>query len=143
MQNIFIDLCFWFLTEKRIRWLCFEKLCLSIIKIMLFKVLTGNDYRSEKEGEKKKNIQQVWLYPKLYIPRTINTWADKNGRVACTSIQTQNSKKYRNLDCIPGLKIQFRIYFQQKNLQNERNKPWFRPWSNILQQPQSIVDARR
>jgi hypothetical protein len=42
-----------FVSEKRIRWLC-----LSIIKIMLFKVLTGNDYRSEKE-RKRENIQQV------------------------------------------------------------------------------------
>ena len=51
-----------FVSEKRIRWLC-----LSIIKIRLFKVLTGNDYRSEKEGEKKRIFSKFDYTPKLYI----------------------------------------------------------------------------
>ena len=76
----------------------------------------------KRERERKKRIFSKFDYtPKLYIPRTINTWrkllstaiwADKNGRVACTSSQTQN------LDFIPESKIQFRIYFQQKKTCN-------------------------
>ena len=91
----------------------------------------------KREREKKRIFSKFDYTPKLYIPRTISTWrkllstaiwADKNGRVACTSSQTQNLKKYRNVDFIPESKIQFRIYFQQKNLQSERNKvrPVFR-----------------
>ena len=59
-----------FVSEKRIRWLC-----LSIIKIRLFKVLTecGNDYRSEKEGEKKRIFSKFDYTPKLYIPSTLHT----------------------------------------------------------------------
>ena len=121
-KDIYIPICrkfLWigvFVSEKRIRWLC-----LSIIKIRLFKVLTGNDYKSEKQREEKKReysasliILQSYTLQVLYtLERSCS--AQPFGQIKCLYFKSNpKSLKIQESTFYSYIKNSIQNIFQQR-----------------------------